>query len=637
MLKKLLYLYNDGHNPFPHLKGEGGLGYHLPQYRMKGGSGGEYEYDPAVDEEDGGEEDTYEDIYGGVGETKEGDVIPEELTEEEKVKSLISKIDENEIKILFEKLDDDDNYDFVTRGKNKGKDILNNKIRLLKPYEPIEQELPVVELEHDTYSSFEEIQDDIRNYINEEYYDENADFEDQESFLNDIFKIYNEYYIKLYTYTQNNDTEAIKKLKALTLAKLMKHIGGDKIENAKALSDFIKKVPLSKFKSGDNEETIHFEVPTIEPIDITDEEFEQIKKIKLENSDIDEFKNTINDLEKINIENPFNSLYEDKKIIPQSYGARFKNAFTLPEPVKNLTVQIDNISYKGKGGVDFELKVEKNIPLLETIVSTIFGTTLNKVIPQSDVGFEKIDLYADTPEGIKNIELKKYKDYTVEQINYETETAFNNWFWDYKRTLKEEYIEGKNNLKLKIKDPFRKYNRLLGKVTGDENLELDKEKLLKEHIKSGTYYGLPLTLTKARTPTPEEIMKRYPKLKDQHDKMIKYFSDKRRRNESENHLAPLFFVKNALLSDNTYKSFGGKTPFMELKLIPNAYGKKKMMQNALCYPACYLKNIPLTEEIIKAGEDISLEDLQQEKINKILLKQSGNKTPKKGKKSKKGK
>jgi len=34
MLKRLLYLYNDGHNPFPKL-GKGGLGYHLPQYRKR--------------------------------------------------------------------------------------------------------------------------------------------------------------------------------------------------------------------------------------------------------------------------------------------------------------------------------------------------------------------------------------------------------------------------------------------------------------------------------------------------------------------------------------------------------------------------------------------------------------------------
>ena len=35
MLKKLLYLYNDGHNPFP-THGKGGLGYHLPQFRKRG-------------------------------------------------------------------------------------------------------------------------------------------------------------------------------------------------------------------------------------------------------------------------------------------------------------------------------------------------------------------------------------------------------------------------------------------------------------------------------------------------------------------------------------------------------------------------------------------------------------------------
>lgn len=51
MLKKLLYLYNDGHNPFPNMRGYGGLGYHLPQFKKQmHGDGmhlinGEYEYD----------------------------------------------------------------------------------------------------------------------------------------------------------------------------------------------------------------------------------------------------------------------------------------------------------------------------------------------------------------------------------------------------------------------------------------------------------------------------------------------------------------------------------------------------------------------------------------------------------------
>jgi len=40
MLKNLLYLYNDGHNPFPNMRGYGGLGYHLPEYHkvIHGGS-----------------------------------------------------------------------------------------------------------------------------------------------------------------------------------------------------------------------------------------------------------------------------------------------------------------------------------------------------------------------------------------------------------------------------------------------------------------------------------------------------------------------------------------------------------------------------------------------------------------------
>ena len=44
MLKRLLYLYNDGHNPFPKLN-SGGLGYHLPQYKKRMHGDGVYERD----------------------------------------------------------------------------------------------------------------------------------------------------------------------------------------------------------------------------------------------------------------------------------------------------------------------------------------------------------------------------------------------------------------------------------------------------------------------------------------------------------------------------------------------------------------------------------------------------------------
>jgi hypothetical protein len=54
-MKKLLHLYNLGHDPFPHI-GKGGLGYHLPQYKKRGEGlhlnkyTGKYEYDGNYDD-----------------------------------------------------------------------------------------------------------------------------------------------------------------------------------------------------------------------------------------------------------------------------------------------------------------------------------------------------------------------------------------------------------------------------------------------------------------------------------------------------------------------------------------------------------------------------------------------------------
>jgi len=55
-MKKLLHLYNYGHNPFPKL-GRGGLGYHLPQYKLKG-RGVEYDSETGIYNWDGDDEYT---------------------------------------------------------------------------------------------------------------------------------------------------------------------------------------------------------------------------------------------------------------------------------------------------------------------------------------------------------------------------------------------------------------------------------------------------------------------------------------------------------------------------------------------------------------------------------------------------
>jgi len=109
MFKKLLYLYNDGHNPFP--SGRGGLGYHLPQYpKVMHGEGGSHRGLEGSDDEDTIHTNEYPDIEEENEDekiikdadptTKEGKtVIIEQLIKEMKEIKIkkVEKIDINEI------------------------------------------------------------------------------------------------------------------------------------------------------------------------------------------------------------------------------------------------------------------------------------------------------------------------------------------------------------------------------------------------------------------------------------------------------------------------------------------------------------------------------------------------------------
>jgi hypothetical protein len=83
MLKNLLYLYNDGHNPFPNMRGYGGLGYHLPQYH-KVIHGGMLSPTKSKKEFDKHMKENEEMINsGGVEESKGSDEEVEEAEEDE--------------------------------------------------------------------------------------------------------------------------------------------------------------------------------------------------------------------------------------------------------------------------------------------------------------------------------------------------------------------------------------------------------------------------------------------------------------------------------------------------------------------------------------------------------------------------
>ena len=103
MLKNLLYLYNDGHNPFPNMKGYGGLGYHLPQYRkVIHGSGPKVKTPDKrtldeVNEENSELIENMEQHYSGVEEHKGSDNEDESEEEEEEEDEEEEEEEEEEI------------------------------------------------------------------------------------------------------------------------------------------------------------------------------------------------------------------------------------------------------------------------------------------------------------------------------------------------------------------------------------------------------------------------------------------------------------------------------------------------------------------------------------------------------------
>jgi hypothetical protein len=595
MLKKLLYLYNDGHNPFPHLKGKGGLGYHLPQYRMKGGMFGRGGSD---------DEDEYEPYEEPFVEESGNKLLSDEDIQAEEYPPL-----------------DSYSYEIWLEGEN-GQEFLKlsglskpKKVELEPEDTPLQTIMAQLEDVDEPLEKleiiFHNLNDNELDILKNKYFNKNDTFfkgQAISSTLKTIDKDENPAYYLFYDVLYRNGIVKSKNFKN----------DPEKVQEFKlAVGTFLDSYRQQKEDESDllkisgkkkNKEKIYFEVPQESEVDPEMLDLDYVREIILKYSNDDNYKITIEKINKVDMDNPYETLYGNKYITSQTEKG-FLSAFTVPRPVLDLTVIVDGKVHKGKGGVDFELKTENNIPFIESVVNNIFNTNLISIEPQTKENYGKIDIYANTGDGVKNIELKKYTNYDSEMINERTESAFNNWFYEYKTELSKAYIRSGI-------DNFALYNNLLSKITTKG--KLDPTKLLDEHVNSGKYYGLPLTLSKARSPTPEEIKERYKDLsKEEHKKMEKYFKDKRRRNEMEADLAPVFLIKDAVLSDHAYKSFKGQTPFTKLKLMPNAYGSKLKMQSALCYPACYLKNIPITKEMLRIGnEDLTLSKLRQIKKQK---------------------
>jgi hypothetical protein len=601
MLKKLLYLYNDGHNPFPNMTGHGGLGYHLPQYHVRGKQ--IYGEGLHIFRDENGEivikdDNLYDPEHRFIASNLQG--LPEGFVDKEETKELGDVI--NEAKKQKEK-------------EEKREKKYNKK---LKEGEKIIREID---------KQLTEVNDYVDNVDNDK--DENIQEEEFNKFIIPE-RIFNKI---THIMDSTNNTLIIEQLKALLenyqfnpdefkyIKQLIKKLKEEQKEEQKANQEKKElakgeKKPLPFIIPKSNEEVLYNE----EMINI-------LNTALLTNEETEEFDECIEALNEIEI-----PILYDNAIGNKTGGyVDYINEMTIEHTVNDFTV-IDpetGEKHKGKGGVDFELQVEHNDVLLDAIVKNTFGQNFYVVekISQGHTGMDKSDLKLiikdDTgQEYTVEEELKKFnnkykfkKTYDLKTMNSIDQEYFKEWFCSEKKSLQELYND------CDVLGDFTDYIDLLKTLTtkNDKNkYVLDREKIKDKYGKSEQCLTMPLTLTKLHTPSKEQILEKHPG----NNGLVKYLEHKSRINKTQHDVGLVYLIKDAILTDNTGNRFNQGEWIKYLKLTENGYGDKGFVSSpisAMGYPVCWLDVLPMTQAI--KVSTLKLQQLQE----KYLLQKQENK------------
>ena len=619
-MKKLLHLYNYGHNPFPKI-GRGGLGYHLQQYRLRGGMLNPDIPNPIIETENSKYD--YTDAEG-----IHHYIVDMPFKYEDPKKTFeISRFDPK-----FEK-------EYEEYAKNY-EDYMGDYKYTKNTYEEDEEE--------------ERVLKSFSNTLKDKHYDElQEEYEhDMSIILNKIMKLTKEDLIMMLA-----QEGIIVENQYMTKTNIIKTF----ILNDSSLRDLFYDIASEKDKEK-TEGGPAFVIPDNELKILTASDIKPIIDTELISPD-ESYSDVVNNINNYSKKSDiYNSLYPNFKLIKEPID--FKKTFALEFPVKDLTINVDGTEYKPKGGIDFELKVKDNMPFFKSIVEQYLGNeaTIISVKPD-DTGYDKADyvievkingeeksIFIDlelkkymTEQGIKGQDLVAYKNKSafdsIDKINEGTSKMFNNWFYEFKNELRTLYRI------CKLNNNFDLYYEKLNSVSS--NNKFDSEKLLMQHVISGKYFSLPLTITKFKTPSREIInatmRKRYPKSDKHHEyeKLHTAVSDYiyghwKRFNPSDNILIPVLLINDGMLSMNVRKKFGNLIPFEVLQIVNNIYSHDE--KDALGLPACFLSNVNLPNEALLISSERSKKELSEEYRKEILEKKEAQKNkPQTKTKSKKSK
>ena len=556
-MKKLLYLYNDGYRAFPHL-GRGGLGYKPPIKIIGDGLHPIFDTDTDTYEmyDDGNYEDPtiYEQLDGSRDSLIRGPITERLYEWYEGPGDQVQFIDD----------DDDDNMKI-----QKMKDTLEYmKKDLLN--QPIKKSL--------------ETDDELEKLINtiQPKADENL-----ESNAINAIKFMN-------TKGYKDIVSAKSRVKAIN----------NKLEKAKTLSEYDKKL-LIKIKDEENAKAkIEAEEKAktkkepgftiLEHGDLVQHEPELIEEVLTTTlEDIDGYIDIVKDLNELkDIENVYKSIIDP---LESQGDNKYGDTFSLGDKIQT--------KFNGK---DFEQKLGANPKAMNELLKQSLGDNIiiNDLIEPSSkwskadfiATIQQDNVISDIDLEFKKINNNSYNKYnTTEIINRQTKLYFEEWYINFKRKLNE----ASENACI----DETKYKNILETIS--TNAKLDKHKLKIEHIKSGKYFGLPLSFPKFKTPDETTLLDiMMEKQPTQAEKITKFIRKGTRKNKSINRLVPVYNTKDAILITSLTESLGSNEPFKILNIVDNMYSGST--PNALSVPGCLLKTLKLSKDIIDKSKNINI-------------------------------
>jgi len=600
MLKKLLYLYNDGHNPFPSI-GRGGLGYHLPQYpKVIHGDGFNIrrdengKYIDIVD--DGNDKDTK--VYDvmnpkGMSIVDIKDFTPEKPNVEDNIDFINQQIKELDKIIEGKKTVKEDNEIMEIPETIKNVEALLKKPNL----ESVQESEPIPEIQNVDINP-------IYNYVME-WAGAGDNKRRLTSELKSRYNFTDEQLKNINEYRSNGDTQGFDEwMKTQTFE-----------ENVHEVSEELQEgfTPNYEFEELDK--------------DIIDE----IKESEL----IDE--ENIDDIEE--------DLLEIVESVQKSDNP-FK-AFIGNEEYENLSTEYDtedvaNLLYDNTGeyesGKDFEDKVLKNLDLVKDILATEYGRdrlNMDSIVINYDAEEASGNLFAvfdahavsfllDGKPKEAFIEFKKYSNYSKSISDTKTlfkneENLFNNFIYKKIEYLNEINIDI-STLKEEGKDATEKIKEL---NTLMKQFKTNKDELMREFYLKLDPVGIGVKYTKfpplknfirpetsINTQEVYDFMKKY-EMKETKKKGV---TSRRKEDNLTAHekatkedidILIVTGLKNSLLVGNIsklIKGYGGKDAIDFLKLKPTVYSTKQKGTKTIDYdhyniPFSFFKNVKLNQII----------------------------------------